>query len=329
MKKRSIAFLLVFSLVLLLLSVGCKGSNNEGSETGSSDTTVESTAEQTEQTGENTTLADETTAAGETSATTKGATAGNGKTTTSKKSDSTTSATKPSEDIGVITNIPNPSANDPYCLNMNLGSEPALGTAKNRGDQFFTSDKKWYIDQNITINNNRIIVNGLEGSVAFNTQKSLDSEWKVGASFRPLKRYSSSQDPEPICSRLFINNAAGSELFILTVNYIPQAKQVEITMQMLSTTWRTLCSTDGWVETDSTRFYMELSRAANSKKLHVKVVGDKGELMNKDTPINIKDELLDAATVAGLGVWASATEYFYWRFESNGTTNFEFPKASK
>lgn len=329
MKKRMLA---IFSALMLFgsiaLSTGCSkepaDSSSAGSSSGST-TTASSKADSgvttTESSSDSTSA---TEGAGEnTTATTEGSAVTNP--TTPPQNDG------PTPGNGQVTNIKNADSADPYHLKMELPAVKVPTSADVRGDLFVSKDKNWWIDSGITIGDT-ILVNSKEGSVAMNLQQHLGNTWTVGASFRPIKRWSTSADPEPICSRIWINDKYGKEVFMVTVNYIPESQQVLIAFQMNSNgSWRTFKETD-WMGTESTRFYMEVSCPGYSDdsgtKISCKVVGDKGELLSATSPIKVKKSVLDNVTAAGFGVYASATEYYYWNIEGNGPATFTYPEAN-
>lgn len=210
-----------------------------------------------------------------------------------------------------------------YKLDKKLGAAPdCRNPVETRGTQRDSADGKWYVDDGITIGDT-ILVNCRETSFVVNKQKSLGTEWKVGASFRPIQNNTDSS--QPICSRLWITNASGADVFLLTVNNIP-GTAVEITLEMFNRAWLKIYTPQEWISTDSDVFYFELSREKGSKKLHLLVMDKNGELLSKDSP-KIKDDILDSAVAGGLGVFNSATEYFYWDIKGNGPKDFQYPSA--
>lgn len=325
MKKRILAILSALMLFgSIALSTGCSNekanSSSQTEESGSVTTTSETAYGGTETTADSSTTTE--TKESDTTTTTRGG--------------GTTDPTKPSENDGPtpgngqVTNIKDADSADPYHLKMNLPAVKVPTSADVRGDLFVSKDKNWWIDSGITLGDT-ILVNSKEGSVAMNLQQHLGNTWTVGASCRPIKRWSTAADPEPVCSRIWICDQYGSEVFMVTINFIPESQQVLIAFQMNSNgSWRTFKETD-WMGTESTRFYMEISCPGYSDdsgtKISCKVVGDKGELLSTTSPIKVKKSVLDTVCAAGVGVYASATEYYYWNIQGNGPATFTYPVA--
>ena len=165
----------------------------------------------------------------------------------------------------------------------------------------------------------------------------MGSVWKIGASFLPIKTYDTRSDRVPICTRLMIYSPSQAEIFMLTLNLLQNgaedgSNQVSATLQIqVDGSWRSLITTDDWITTKSTVFYLEMSYDATSadNKVSCKVIGNEGTILEKTSPA-LKQIATYApnACVAGFGTYAACTEFFYWRIESNASQSVVFPKAN-
>lgn len=214
-----------------------------------------------------------------------------------------------------------------YGLTADLGALPTVTEPPQKGDRVKSKDGKWALDNLCTVKNDRLIVNAKSDGTAAFYAKALGNVWKAQANFRPIKAYPAEQ---PTCARLFINNAEGVEVLLLTVNFIDRTEEsgtnnVEIQLQYFTgTRWKALYSSNGWFESDSTVFHFEMSRAKDSKKIAFNVIGDKGELVNRTTIADVPDNIVDTPILAGFGVYSSAVEYFNMKVEGNGPATFTF-----
>ena len=253
---------------------------------------------------------------------------------------STTSAPQDGNGPSTITEAPTepqtettaaPSGED-YGLAELAGQTPEVGDPvqkDGKGDAVLTEDGQWIIDNCSTIGQDGTVTVNVQGDggVAISAEKSLGTEWKVEANFIPIQAYPAEQ---PTCARLFINNAEGAEVVLLTVNFINKMEAentntVEIALQYNNgRSWRSLYTGEGWINTTSTAFHFSLSRAEGSDKLTFEVTGDQGELVNRETLVGLPEELVDTPVAAGVGVYASAVQYSDIVVESNGSEAFTY-----
>ena len=197
------------------------------------------------------------------------------------------------------------------------------------GDRVKSEDGKWVIDNNCTVEGtDKALVASTGEAVAFFAGQSLGTAWKAQANFVPIECFTVDQ---PVCCRLFIHNEDQTHVLLLSVNFIDKSAEnlpnnVELDLQVYNgKRWKSLYNSNGWIETESTVFHFELSRAEGSKKIQLNVTGDKGELVNRETIAEIADDLVDTPVLAGFGVSNSAVQYSSIKVEGNGpTTGFKF-----
>ena len=249
-----------------------------------------------------------------------------GSSTTGTTAGKTTEAASTTAATTVATTV---AVSDAYGLDKLTGDLPSVSEpAEKDEDRSKSEDGKWAIDNNCTIDGDKIIVNSTDGTAAFYGGQSLGTVWNASTNFRPIKTYQG--DNTPVCARLFINNAEGAEVLLLTVNFMDKSaenvdNQVGIMLQVYNgKKWKTLYDSNGWVETKSTKFHFGVSRAEGSKKVSFVVAGDQGEIVNRETVAEVDEALLDSIVAAGVGVYSSAVEYSSFKVEGNGPTSFEF-----
>lgn len=197
-----------------------------------------------------------------------------------------------------------------YQLDRDLGNTPNCGepVAEDRSSLRDSEGGAWRVDDASQVGDS-VIVNCKGTSVAQYQGVTLGESWKVGASFRPIRN--NSDLAQPVCSRLWILDENGNDVFLLTVNNI-LGQAVEITLEVSNGSWLKLYTPQQWVQTDSEVFYFELSRAENSKRLQILVVDQNGELLRYETSEIRWEDVLNSAKYGGFGVYNSATEFYYW-----------------
>lgn len=244
-------------------------------------------------------------------------------------SSSASSSSAPSSSIASSAGSSSAASSEDYTfgtatLTTNMGALPSVTTPAVGGVGSNTADGKWYINNLSKFVGDRLVVNAKdEHGIAFYVAKGLGDTWSASGTFRYIKRY---PEDQPVCARLFINDVYGVEVMILTVNYVNNS--VEIVLQELDRVWKTLITTDGWVETSSTVFSFGIRRQAGSKKVDIYVQGDKGMLLTKTSPVNIPDALLARAAVAGFGTYSSAVEYSSMHVVGNGPANVVYMQTA-
>ena len=221
----------------------------------------------------------------------------------------TTATTKPTTTVTTTAPTVSPLV-AAYQMDRDLGPVPECGepAIENRTDRTESADKLWSMENAVKIDST-VLVNCTGTAVAQYQGKRLGDSWKVGASFRPIRN--NGDVSQPVCSRLWIADENGRDLFLLTVNNI-LGQAVEITLEANNGTWLKLYTPQQWIQTDSDVFYFELSREEGSKRLQMLVADHKGELLRYQTTEIRWEDLLDAVAYGGVGVYNSTTEYFYW-----------------
>lgn len=217
---------------------------------------------------------------------------------------------------------PTSAAEQGYGLESAPGELPFVGVPQKRVDRMKSDDGKWLIDNPGTVIGETVLVNAkMEESVAYYAAgPALGDWWRAGANVRPLQGYG---EDGGVCARLFLNNQYGGGVFLLTVNFLDRMEQsgvnqVSVGLQLYEDNdWKTLYSSDGWLETASTVFHLEMSRDESMVRVNYLVVGDKGELVSGTTD-KISDELIDTPVIAGFGVYNSAAEFYAPVVEGNG-----------
>ena len=196
-------------------------------------------------------------------------------------------------------------AADPYYLKKNLGAALSINNpATSDGKRVFEKDGTWLYDKGVKFTSNgTIYCNDTAECFAINTKNFIDGDgaWTVGASFRTLGTHDN-RDPEtqPICSRIMICDSTQKEVFMVTINLIkgrgedgaedPNSNQIYYKVQLLAgTSWRDILVCDNWTATRSNQFYFEISynKAVADNKVHLKIVGDQGNIVDTDSVVVI------------------------------------------
>ena len=323
--KKYLALILALALFLFGL-VACDSNPSVGSSTTAggenSDNTTTSTSSN---------MADNTTTEG----------TGGSVTTTTKETTATTtnnSATPP-ESVsagvaGIYTNRP-ANASDPYYLKSYNKTLKAPTPVSDGAAYGFTSDGRWYYPEGMTVTNENVIFSSKgENGTAYCTAQFLGDKFTVGGSFAPVQAYNDDPDSQKvICSRMVISDENLAPIFLMTVQVIKDAlgegaHQFELGLQIYyNGNWRQLLHED-WIETKSTKFYMQLSYDGTSadmdQKISMTVYGDKeGKVFDKTSPklTAIKTAVANAA-VAGYCGYSSCVDFFYVYVNSNTPHKF-------
>lgn len=192
--------------------------------------------------------------------------------------------------------------------------------------RYKSADGQWAINNLCDVQGDRVTVAAKnDGTAAFYAGQSLGSSWSASADFTPVLCYTEDQ---PICTRLFVNNAQDEEALLLTVNVFSRDgrdKIVEISLQTYDgKRWRSLYNTNGWIPTESTSFSFGMRREEGSSKIHFTVSGDQGVLVDQDTLFSVSEDILDSVMLAGFGAYNSRVEFSRVKVTGNGPSSFAF-----